>query len=284
MPPVQLSAVASILAAGQQGGGDLNQIGLQRLMVSAGSSLLIVDEGGGRCGVHAKNLHSAITSSVQKAATKSSNRIPQPPRQPKPLNRLSAQPTGRAWRRQKAEQGKRHDLAHEAHGHGQPQQQPEGPPFRPTRWQPGSAMRRLRAVVVQAHQPTSAPPAISRPIAAGTEPGHEHQERPSSPQRAHGAGANGESRAKPSAMAGGTGPALARRGQAGLGLGNGWHEGRRWRPGCTAVCRGRQAHQQHGLRERCGRSAASSLPISTRAGHGARGCPARIPGHPRRRA
>ena len=67
---------------------------------------------------------------------------------------------------------------------------------------PGSATRRLRAVVVQAHQPTSAPPAISRPICAALSQGMSTRNdiQPHSVPTVP--GANGERpEPKPSAMA-----------------------------------------------------------------------------------
>jgi hypothetical protein len=113
-------------ATGQQGGGNLNQIGLQRLIGQALAAHFLIVIGGVVRG-HQKNLHSAITSRVQKAATKSSHRMPQPPRQPKPLNRLSAQPTGPGLAAsKKRNRAKATIWPQKAHGHGQPQHQPEG--------------------------------------------------------------------------------------------------------------------------------------------------------------
>src|SRR5574343_868536 len=119
------------------------------------------------CRLTHQNLHSAITSSVQKAATKSSNRMPQPPRQPKPSNRLSAQATGPGLAA-----SKKRNSAKAANC----PQNPMGMASHSTSQKattssqtmaPGSATPMWRAVTVQAHQPPRVLKTMSRPICRG---------------------------------------------------------------------------------------------------------------------
>ena len=106
--------------------------------------------------------------SVQKAATKSSNKMPQPPRQPKPLNRLSAQATGPGLAA-----SKKRNSAKAANC----PQNPMGMASHSTSQKattssqtmaPGSATPMWRAVTVQAHQPSKSPRAI-KAVCAGKE-------------------------------------------------------------------------------------------------------------------
>src|SRR5260221_56676 len=111
--------------------------------------------------------HSAMTSSVQKAATRSSNMIPQPPRQPKPLKHRSAHLTG--WglaASKKRNSAKAMSWPQKPVGMTSHSTSQKATISSQTRL-PGSATRMWRAVTVQAHQPRGMLPAISRPICWG---------------------------------------------------------------------------------------------------------------------
>src|SRR5260221_349403 len=96
--------------------------------------------------------HSAMTSSVQKAATRSSNMIPQPPRQPKPLKHRSAHLTG--WglaASKKRNSAKAMSWPQKPVGMTSHSTSQKATISSQTRL-PGSATRMWRAVTVQAHQ------------------------------------------------------------------------------------------------------------------------------------
>src|SRR5205085_182382 len=116
---------------------------------------------------HVQVLHSAMTSSVQNAATRSSSRMPKPPRQPPPLNARSAQPTGPGFAASKKRNSTKaascviHPAGRSTHSTIQKATTSSHTT------EDGSATRMLRAVTVQAHHPSGSDSATRPPRCAG---------------------------------------------------------------------------------------------------------------------
>src|SRR6185369_15120929 len=117
-----------------------------------------------------QNLHAAMTSKVQNAATRSSKMMPKPPRQPNPWNRSSAHATGPGLAASNT-RNSTNAANWPAQLAGMTSQSTIQKAITSSQTMlPGSSTRMCAAVTVQAHQPIASAAAITSPMA--TEPSH----------------------------------------------------------------------------------------------------------------